>query len=88
MAEDIIRAEQELGSERTKAVITLVVTTIVTIANMYGFAADAEAWVNVALSILDAALMGYMWWKNQNVTLEAVRGQHVIDDLKAERKAS
>jgi len=83
-----VQAEEALPMERAKAIITLVITTCVTIANMYGFAIDAEEWVNVALSILNAIALLYTWWKNQNITVEAVRGQHVLDSLKAMRKAA
>ncbi len=78
---------EEINRERAKAVVTLVVTCAVNIANIYGYAIDAEQWVNVALSLLSAACIGWTWWKNQNMTHEAVQGQHVIDDLKAKRKS-
>lgn len=77
--------EGELRSERAKAIITLVITTAATIANMYGFAVDAEAWVNVCLCILNAVLIGYTWWKNQNITVAAVCGQHVLDEIKGKK---
>ena len=73
--------------ERAKAIITIAVTAAVSIANIYGFAIDAEAWVNVCLSILQAVCIGYTWWKNHNITVEAIQGQHVIDELKAQRRA-
>ena len=79
---------EEINVERAKAIITLVVTTCVTIANMYGFAVDADQWINFCLCILNAICLGYTWWKNQNITKEAVAGQHLIDNLKAERKAA
>ena len=77
-----------MNIERAKAIITIVVTAIVNIANVYGFAVDAEAWINVALSIVSAAAIVYAWWKNQNITPEAIQAQAVLDHLKAERKAS
>ena len=78
---------EEINRERARAIITLVVTCAVNIANVYGFAVDAEQWVNVALSILSAVSIIYAWWKNQNITEEALEGQHVLDRLKAERRA-
>ena len=77
-----------MNIERAKAIITIIVTAIVNIANVYGFAVDAEAWINVALSIVSAAAIVYAWWKNQNITPEAIQAQAVLDHLKAERKAS
>lgn len=76
-----------MNIERAKAVITIVVTALVNVANVYGFAIDAEAWINVALSILSAVCIAWTWWKNQNITPEAIQAQAVLDHLKAERKA-
>lgn len=76
-----------MNVERAKAIITIIVTAIVNIANVYGYAIDAEAWINVALSILSAACIAWAWWKNQNITAEAIQAQAVLDHLKAERKA-
>ena len=77
----------ELTIERLKAVVTLVVTCAVNVANVYGYTVDTEQWVNVALSLLSAICILWTWWKNQNVTLPAVQAQAVLDHLKAERKA-
>ena len=74
--------------ERVKAIITIVVTAVSTIAAMYGYAVDADAWISVALSIVSAACIAWSWWKNQNITSEAIQAQAVLDHLKAERKAS
>ena len=74
--------------ERVKAIITIIVTAVSTIAAMYGYAVDADAWISVALSIVSAACIVWSWWKNQNITPEAIQAQAVLDHLKAERKAS
>lgn len=76
----------EINMERARAIITLVVTTCVTIANMYGWAVDADEWVSCCLCILNGICLLYTWWKNQNITEEAVAGQHLIDNLKRERR--
>ena len=76
-----------MNTERVKAIVTIVVTAIVNIANVMGYAADADQWVNVALSILSAITILYAWWKNQNVTDEAIQAQAYLDDLKAKRNA-
>lgn len=73
--------------ERVKAVVTIIVTAVVNVANVYGWAVDADAWVSAALSVASAACIAWSWWKNQNVTGEAQRAQAVLDHLKAERKA-
>lgn len=76
-----------MNVERAKAIITIIVTAIVNIANVYGYAVDAEAWINVALSILSAICIAWSWWKNQNITYAAQQGQLVVDKIKNEQRA-
>ena len=76
-----------MNVERAKAIITIIVTAIVNIANVYGYAVDAEAWLNVALSILSAICIAWSWWKNQNITYAAQQGQLVVDQIKNEQRA-
>lgn len=76
-----------MNVERAKAIITIIVTAVVNIANVYGYAVDAEAWINVALSILSAICIGWSWWKNQNVTYAAQQGQLVVNQIKNEQRA-
>ena len=71
-----------MNLEQAKAIITIIVTAVVNVANVCGFAMDADAWVNVALSILSAATILYSWWKNQNITPEAQQAQHFLNELK------
>ena len=73
----------EINIERAKAIITLIVTCAVNIVNVYGYTVDVEQWVNVALSLLSAACIVWTWWKNMNLTPQAVEGQKLIDSLKA-----
>ena len=76
-----------MNEERIKAVVTIVVTAAVNIANVYGYAVDAEPYVLAATSVLSMVTVAYAWWKNQNITVEAQQAQAVLDKLKAERKA-
>ena len=76
-----------MNVERAKAIITIIVTAIVNVANVYGYAVDAEAWINVALSILSAICIAWSWWKNQNITYAAQQGQLVVDKIKNEQRA-
>ena len=73
--------------ERIKAIATIVVTAIVNIANVCGYAMDADVWINAVLSILSAISIIYSWWFNQNVTQEAQEAQKVLRMLKTEKKA-
>ena len=73
----------DLDIEKIKAIATIIVTAAVNVANVCGYAFDADAWVNVVLSIISAITVGYAWWKNNNVTPEAQQAQKVLDELKA-----
>ena len=74
-------------SERTKAIITIVITAVLNIANLYGFAVDAGAVVNAVLTVLSFICIAWSWWKNQNVTHEAQTAQIYLNKLKLEKKA-
>ena len=76
-----------MNIERTKAVVTIVITALVNIANVYGYAVDAEMWVNAALSVLSAVTVLWSWWFNQNITEEAQAAQLVLNKLKNEKRA-
>ena len=77
-----------MNTERIKAIATIVITAAVNVANACGYALDAEPWLNAALSVISVVAIVYSWWKNNNITPEAIQGQLVIDTLKAERKAA
>ena len=75
-----------MKTERIKAIITIAVTAAVNIANILGYAWDADSAVNVILTIFSAVTIIYSWWKNQNITNEAIEAQKVLDQLKKERR--
>ena len=74
-------------NERVKAIITIVITAVLNIANLYGFAVDAGAVVNAVLTVLSFICIAWSWWKNQNVTKEAQTAQIYLNKLKLEKKA-
>ena len=74
-------------NEKVKAIVTIVVTAAVNVANVCGYALDADTWVNAALSVASVICIIYAWWKNQNLSDEAVEAQKVLNLLKTERKA-
>lgn len=78
--------EADDNFERAKAIATIIIVAVVNVANVLGYALDAEVWLNAALSILSAASIIYAWWKNQNVTPEAAQAQVLLDILKKENK--
>lgn len=73
--------------EKTKAIITIIVTAVVNVANVCGFAFNADAWVSVVLSIASAITVLWSWWKNQNITPEAQKAQIYLDELKQKEVA-
>ena len=76
-----------MNVERIKAIATIVVTAAVNVANVVGYAVDAEPWLNATLSVISVISIVYSWWKNQPVTEAALQGQLVIDQLKNEQRA-
>lgn len=75
-----------MNTERIKAIIVIVVTAIVNILNVYGYAVDMDATINAVLSLFSAATILYSWWFNQNVTEAAQEGQRVVNAIKAVKK--
>jgi len=76
-----------MNQERAKAIITIVVTAGVNIANVMGYAYDLDPILNGVLSVFSFICIVYSWWKNQNVTEEAQQAQVVLDELKAKHRA-
>lgn len=76
-----------MNAERIKAIVTIVITAIVNIVNLYGYAVDAGAVVNAVFTVASFACILWSWWKNQNVTDEAQTAQSYLNELKAEKKA-
>lgn len=81
-----------MTKERMKALANLVIE-IVVLANLVLTAMgknpipfDDEGALEVASYLLAAAQTLHIWWKNQNITVEAETGQRVIDDMKASKE--
>lgn len=75
-----------MNFERIKAVLVIIVTAIVNILNVYGYAVDMDSTLNAVLSLFSAVTIVYSWWFNQNVTDAAQEGQRVVDAIKAIKK--
>ena len=71
-----------MNAESIKAIVALIVTCAVNVANVCGFALDYGVVYNTALSIASVACVAYVWWKNQNVTQAAQQAQEYLDELK------
>ena len=76
-----------MNIERIKAILTIIITAAVNVANILGYAWDADAIVNAVLTIFSFVCIMYSWWFNQNITDEAQQAQLVLDELKAAKRA-
>lgn len=78
--------ETKTKKERIKAIITLVVVCIANILNIYGIQIDADAIVQFVLMMIAAVTTVYAWWKNNNITKEAVAAQDFLKRLKESKE--
>lgn len=79
MKEQIETRELSLATERAKAIATIAITAIANVANVLGYAVDAEVWVNAVTGVIAAGSIVVCWWFNQNMTEAAVAGQEVVN---------
>lgn len=77
-----------MNQETLKAIITIIVTALVNIANILGYALDMDTVLNAVLSVFAFACIVYSWWFNQNVTPEAQEAQLLLNELKAAKKGA
>ena len=77
-----------MNQETLKAILTIIVTAAVNIANILGYAMDLDTVLNAVLSVFAFACIIWSWWFNQNVTLEAQEAQKLLNQLKAEKRAA
>ena len=73
---------------RTGAIITIVVTAIVNIINLYGYSIDADTVVKTVLSVASAATILGSWGGNRDRTEAAFLGTGYTRMLKAKKKAA
>jgi len=71
-----------MNAESIRAIVTLVVTVAVNIANVLGYALNFDLWYTVLFSIASLIAVAWAWWKNQNVTQAAQQAQVYLDELK------
>ena len=76
--------EQDVFNDGTVAAFArLVVTLIVSIATVCGYALDQTLWFNIVFSALSIICITWTWWKNNNVTTAAQEAQKYLNELKA-----
>lgn len=61
----------------------LVVTLVVSVAAVAGYALDSGLVFNIVFSALAIACILWTWWKNNNVTKAAQQAQQYLNDLKS-----
>ena len=77
-----------MNAERIKAILTIIVTAAVNVANILGYALDCDAILNCVLTIFSFVCICWSWWFNQNITDEAQAAQIYLNELKAAKKAA
>ena len=75
-----------MNTERIKAILTIIVTAGVNIANILGYAYDLDSILNAVLTIFSFICIVWSWWFNQNITDEAQQAQVYLNELKAVKR--
>lgn len=76
----------EFNSSTAVALIRLIASLAAGVASTFGWAFDAELWLNILLSFIAVVLFGYSWWKNNNITAAAQEAQIVLNQIKVNEK--
>lgn len=79
---NIESVEVNTAVERAKAVASIAITAGANIANVVGFAADAEPFVTAVTSVISAGAIVWCWWRNNNITKAAMVGDALITEIK------
>lgn len=77
-----------LKTERIKSVVTIVITAIVNVLNVFGWAVDAQPYILAGTSLVSAGSIVWCWWFNQVWTKAALKGQETLNEEKAKEKES
>lgn len=65
------------------ALIRLIVPLLASTATVFGLELDWNIVINILLIVFTVLTMGWMWWKNNNVTQAAQEAQLVLNDIKS-----
>lgn len=79
---NIESVEVNTAVERAKAVASIAITAGANIANVVGFAVDAEPFVTAVTSVISAGAIVWCWWRNNNITKAAMVGDALITEIK------
>jgi len=79
---NIENVEVNAAVERAKAVASIAITAGANIANVVGFAVDAEPFVTAVTSVISAGAIVWCWWRNNNITEAAMVGDALTTEIK------
>lgn len=79
---NIESVEVNTAVERAKAVASIAITAGANIANVVGFAVDAEPFVTAVTSVISAGAIVWCWWRNNNITEAAMVGDALTTEIK------
>ena len=79
---NIENVEVNAAVERAKAVASIAITAGANIANVVGFAVDAEPFVTAVTSVISAGAIAWCWWRNNNITEAAMVGDALTTEIK------
>lgn len=72
----------KINSETATAVTRLAVALAVSVGAMFGFDVDGDGIENAVLAVASVAVMAWVWWRNNNVTLAAQEAERVLRAIK------
>lgn len=79
---NIENVEVNPAVERAKAVASIAITAGANVANVVGFAVDAEPFVTAVTSVISAGAIVWCWWRNNNITEAAMVGDALTTEIK------
>lgn len=79
---NIENVEVNAAVERAKAVASIAITAGANVANVVGFAVDAEPFVTAVTSVISAGAIVWCWWRNNNITEGAMVGDALTTEIK------
>lgn len=78
----------KINSETATAVARLAVALAVSVGAMFGFDVDGDGIENAVLAVASVAVMAWVWWRNNNVTLAAQEAGRVLRAIKGGSSAT
>lgn len=75
--------EEEVKRQQLHAVARLLISVVAQAATLFTWSFNTDAATTFVITIVDLViLVHFLWWKNNNMTVAAVAGQQVTDEVK------